>query len=339
MGFTAVNVKKSANSTNSEQSSSSPSPPSVSPVLPDRPTEEANTTPPSSSASHRQPKHSHSSSSRHGSDPFRRPITPSSAATMLSSKYRGRLKVPPSSDEQETSKAVFSPEPTPIPHSPRQQQQEQTQPQPHQPLPIDAHPSLVAPQSSSSFTPVPAPSKPMKRKYERRNIKTGISGTTAAVPLAATTAAASTAKNIRKTAAALSANAPIPSRGNSHNTLKDNNPSFNSQSQTQQQGIHTHYLYPQLRSRANPPLDLTNVIKPASFTESVPKENRIFGIEEAPVFYPTQAEFADPLAYLSKISSIGKKYGMIKIVPPNTWTPAFSLDTEVRILYLPSIFF
>lgn len=56
--------------------------------------------------------------------------------------------------------------------------------------------------------------------------------------------------------------------------------------------------------------------------------NRLFGIEEAPTFYPTEDEFSDPLRYIEKISPEGEKYGIIKIVPPSNYNPDFSLKTE-----------
>jgi len=60
-----------------------------------------------------------------------------------------------------------------------------------------------------------------------------------------------------------------------------------------------------------------------------PKQHRLFGLTEAPTFTPTQEEWKDPLQYISKIREEGQKYGIVKVVPPDTWDPDFAVDTEV----------
>jgi histone demethylase JARID1 len=73
--------------------------------------------------------------------------------------------------------------------------------------------------------------------------------------------------------------------------------------------------------------DLSSVKRDAK--EDVRLHDRIFGLKEAPTFHPTKEEFRDPLAYIEKISAIGEKYGIIKIVPPKDYKPEFCLKTEV----------
>lgn len=63
--------------------------------------------------------------------------------------------------------------------------------------------------------------------------------------------------------------------------------------------------------------------------------SRLFDLEEAPVFYPTKEEFADPLAYIEHISGPqggnGRAYGIVKIVPPVGWNPEFVLNQDVSV--------
>ena len=44
---------------------------------------------------------------------------------------------------------------------------------------------------------------------------------------------------------------------------------------------------------------------------------------EAPIFYPTQEEFLDPLGYIDKIRPIAEQSGICKIKPPPVSEPNF----------------
>ncbi|KAI9288918.1 PLU-1-like protein-domain-containing protein [Umbelopsis sp. AD052] len=80
-------------------------------------------------------------------------------------------------------------------------------------------------------------------------------------------------------------------------------------------------------STAQTPLDLSTVKRTSDHTART--RPRIFGLKEAPTYYPTAKEFTDPIKYIQSIRAEAEDYGIVKIVPPKGWSPEFSLDTEV----------
>ena len=50
-----------------------------------------------------------------------------------------------------------------------------------------------------------------------------------------------------------------------------------------------------------------------------PEEGEPACIVDIPVFYPSEEQFQDPLAYIESIKKEAEPYGMCKIVPPSTW--------------------
>jgi len=89
-----------------------------------------------------------------------------------------------------------------------------------------------------------------------------------------------------------------------------------------------------LSARRAQPLDLATVERrgygaPAS---QPPKPNRMFGLQEAPTYRPTAEQFKDPVQYIRSIREEAQKYGIVKIVPPDSWNPPFAVDTEVSLV-------
>ncbi|KAJ3336197.1 hypothetical protein HDU93_003463 [Gonapodya sp. JEL0774] len=60
-------------------------------------------------------------------------------------------------------------------------------------------------------------------------------------------------------------------------------------------------------------------------------KKRPFGLFDVPTFYPTKEEFENPLEYVAKIREIGQRFGAVKVVPPRSWKPEFSLPVDVGI--------
>lgn len=99
-----------------------------------------------------------------------------------------------------------------------------------------------------------------------------------------------------------------------------------------------HPTNPQLplSSMRSAPLDLRSVERRGQPTQGreTTKRNRPFGLQEAPTYRPSDDEWKDPFEYIRKISPEASKYGLCKIIPPDSWNPDFAIDTEVR--YLPA---
>ncbi|KAF2727835.1 PLU-1-domain-containing protein [Polyplosphaeria fusca] len=87
-----------------------------------------------------------------------------------------------------------------------------------------------------------------------------------------------------------------------------------------------------LSARKAQPLDLATVERrgrgQGSSNAQLRKTNRMFGLQEALTFRPTEEEFKEPLQYIQKIREEAAKYGIAKIVPPDNWNPDFVIDTE-----------
>ncbi|XP_028174848.1 uncharacterized protein LOC114363361 isoform X2 [Ostrinia furnacalis] len=56
--------------------------------------------------------------------------------------------------------------------------------------------------------------------------------------------------------------------------------------------------------------------------------NRCF--REAPIFYPTEDEFLDPLAYFEKIYPVASQFGLCKVVAPAGFRPKCTITDDIR---------
>jgi [histone H3]-trimethyl-L-lysine4 demethylase len=79
------------------------------------------------------------------------------------------------------------------------------------------------------------------------------------------------------------------------------------------------------------PLDLSTVERRGTSTaaKEFTKTGRIFGLTDAPTYRPSKEEFEDPVEYVRKIAPEASKYGICKIIPPESWNPTLAIDTEV----------
>ena len=74
---------------------------------------------------------------------------------------------------------------------------------------------------------------------------------------------------------------------------------------------------------------MSTVERRSSSSKENPKRIRPHGLFEAPTYRPTPEQFRDPFEYIKSIAEEGKQFGIIKIIPPDTWNPDFGVDTEV----------
>lgn len=89
-----------------------------------------------------------------------------------------------------------------------------------------------------------------------------------------------------------------------------------------------------LSARRAEPLDMSTVERrhgPLLGWKEPASRAHISGIPEAPTYLPSEEEWANPMEYIRKISPEGRKYGIVKVVPPSSWNPTFAIDSEVSL--------
>ncbi|KAJ0183989.1 hypothetical protein K1T71_000412 [Dendrolimus kikuchii] len=80
----------------------------------------------------------------------------------------------------------------------------------------------------------------------------------------------------------------------------------------------------------------------------LPSTSRYVGLQdcskaiEAPVFYPTNQDFQNPIAYFEKILPEASKFGLCKVVSPRDFKPPCNINNEIRFKvvdqYIPRLF-
>lgn len=75
-----------------------------------------------------------------------------------------------------------------------------------------------------------------------------------------------------------------------------------------------------------------------NMAREIPRPHRMFGLQEAPTFRPSEEEFRNPIEYMRSIAEEGKKYGIVKIIPPDSWNPDFAINTEVSDGFTGSVY-
>ena len=78
----------------------------------------------------------------------------------------------------------------------------------------------------------------------------------------------------------------------------------------------------------NPPFDISTVRTTAPRHPPSRSSTRLFGLKEAPTYYPTAEEFADPLAYVASLPAEARDAGICKVVPPEGWKMPFSVQSD-----------
>jgi len=90
------------------------------------------------------------------------------------------------------------------------------------------------------------------------------------------------------------------------------------------------FLYAQTRGKTNPPVDIqATFFKKNGLTPEQEKAKNHNGFIHAPTFTPTEEEFKDPAAYIAKITPVGRKFGILKVKPPPSWSVNYTFDPEV----------
>ena len=135
------------------------------------------------------------------------------------------------------------------------------------------------------------------------------------------------------TAANLSANAGVRGSPATSSTVTLSGAKSKT-AQVNSNGYHPPKPQKPLSSLYSQELDLTSVERrgqPTACKEPLKKKSRPHDLEEAPTYCPTEEEWKEPFDYIKKIMPEARKYGLAKIIPPDSWNPDFAIDTNVSL--------
>ncbi|KAI2608094.1 PLU-1-like protein [Hypoxylon fragiforme] len=123
---------------------------------------------------------------------------------------------------------------------------------------------------------------------------------------------------------------PAVSNVNASNHTSSTTNGTKPRTQVNSNGYHPPNPQIPLSSMRSAPLDLRSVERRGQATagREPPKRKRLFDLEEAPTYRPTEDEWKDPFEYVRKITPEASKYGICKVIPPDSWNPDFAIDTE-----------
>lgn len=80
---------------------------------------------------------------------------------------------------------------------------------------------------------------------------------------------------------------------------------------------------------ANQRQRVEEVLKPSNIT-NFPRVDDPPQMVEAPIFRPTEKEFADPIDFIQRIMPLAARFGLCKIIPPNSFKPECKISDEMR---------